>query len=198
MKVLILCEESQVVTTAFRERGHDAYSCDLQPCSGGHPEWHIQGDALQFLEDDWYWYWDLLIVHPPCNYISNMSNCRIREPGRKELRRKGMEFFMKFTGARTIRVCIENPRGLPEREYRRADQIIQPHQFGHAVSKATCLWLKNLPPLAPTDIVEPVRKYDGKRWRTWVDAGAKAHTSKCRSKTFPGIAKAMAEQWGLY
>ena len=192
MRVLVACEESQVVTKAFRERGHEAYSCDIVPCSGGHPEWHIQDDVLKHLNDGW----DIIIAHPPCTYISNMSNCRIKEPGRIELRRKGMAFFMKFVDVNIPKVVIENPRGLPEREYRKADQIIQPYQFGHPASKATCLWLKNLPVLNHTEIVAPERKHDGKRYRTWVDTVKGSNKSKTRSKTFEGIARAMAEQWG--
>jgi len=192
MKILIACEESQEVCKAFRARGHEAYSCDILPCSGGHPEWHIQSDALlvAFSGD-----WDMMIAHPPCTYISNMSNCRIKEPGRKELRREGMDFFMKFVECPIPLKAIENPRGLPEREYRKADQIIQPYEFGHPHSKATCLWLYGLPSLKPTEILTPERKWDGKRWRTWVDTMG-SHNAKNRSKTFPGIAKAMAEQWG--
>lgn len=191
MRVLVACEESQTVCKAFRERGHEAYSCDIEPCSGGNPEWHIQDDVLNHLDDGW----DLMIAHPPCTYISNMSNCRIKEPGRIELRIAGPEFFMIFTDTKIPMVAIENPRGLPERAWRRSDQIIQPYQFGHPASKATCLWLKNLPLLEPTNIVEPIRKWDGKRWRTWVDL-VKTDKAKNRSKTFPGIARAMAEQWG--
>jgi hypothetical protein len=125
-----------------------------------------------------------------------MSNCRIKEPGRVELRNEGMDFFMKFVDAPIPRIAIENPRGLPERVYRKADQIIQPYQYGHSASKATCLWLKNLPLLIPTNVVEYERKWDGKRWRTWVDTVRGSDKSSIRSKTFAGIAQAMAEQWG--
>jgi len=192
MKVLIGCEESQTVCKAFRARGHEAYSCDILECSGGHPEWHYQTDVLEILNDNW----DLLIAHPPCTYISNMSNCRIKEPGRMKLREEGLRFFMTLINTPIPRIAVENPRGLPERAYRKADQIIQPYEFGHPASKATCLWLKNLPLLKPTNTVEPERKWDGKRWRTWVDTTSK-HTSRHRSKTFEGIAEAMADQWGV-
>lgn len=190
MKILIACEFSGVVREAFNVRGHDAWSCDLLPTE--QPGNHIQGDVLDVLNDGW----DMLIGHPPCTYISNMSNCRIKEPGRLELRREGMEFFMKIVNAPIPLIAIENPRGLPERAYRKADQIIQPWQFGHPVSKATCLWLKGLPQLVPTNIIEPERKWDGKRWRTWVDT-CKSHTGKYRSVTFEGIAQAFAQQWGV-
>lgn len=190
MKVLVACEFSGTVRDAFIKRGHDAMSCDLLPTeSQGN---HYQGDVLDILNNGF----DLMIAHPPCTYISNMSNCRINEIGRRELRRKGMEFFMRMINAPITKICVENPRGLPEREYRKPDQIIHPYHFGHAASKATCLWLKGLPPLKHTRIVEPERKWDGKRWRTWVDT-CKKHDGKFRSVTFQGIAEAMAEQWSL-
>ena len=189
MRILIACEFSGVVREAFKKRGHDAWSCDLLPTEiDGN---HIQGDVLKILNDGW----DMMIAHPPCTYISNMSNCRIKESGRIELRRKGMEFFMELVNAPIPLIAIENPRGLPEREYRKADQIIHPYQFGHPALKQTCLWLKGLPLLKHTNIVEPERKWDGKRWRTWVDT-CKSHNGKFRSVTFQGIADAMAEQWG--
>jgi hypothetical protein len=192
-RILIACEESQTVCKAFREKGFEAYSCDIQDCSGGHPEWHIKGDVLDVINDKW----DMMIAHPPCTYISNMSNCRIKEPGRLELRIIGMKFFMDIVNVNIKYIAVENPRGLPEREYRKADQIIQPYNFGHPYSKATCLWLKNLPLLNKTSNLEPERKWDGKRWRTWVDFhGSK--NSKLRSVTFQGIAQAMADQWGDY
>lgn len=189
MRVLIACEFSGVVRDAFMAKGHDAWSCDLLPTE--RPGNHIQGNVLDVLDNGW----DLMIAHPPCTYISNMSNCRIKEDGRAELRRLGFDFFMLFTKTNIKKVAIENPRGLPEREYRKPDQVIQPWQFGHPASKATCLWLFGLPKLEPTKIVEPYRKWDGKRWRTWVDT-TKSHTQKWRSVTFQGIAEAMADQWG--
>ena len=188
MKILIGCEESQIICTRFREKGHEAYSCDILPCSGGHPEWHIQQDVLEVLNREW----DMMIAHPPCTYLSVMSNCRLKEPGRKGMREKAMEFFMKLVEAPIHKIAIENPRGYPERTYRKPDQIIQPYEFGHPASKATCLWLKNLPKLEATNIVEPYRKWDGKRYRTWVDRVPK----NMRSKTFEGIADAIVSQWG--
>lgn len=191
VRVLVACEFSGTVRRAFREEGHDAWSCDILPCNDNSP-YHFQCDVLDILDNEW----DLMIAHPPCTYISNMSNCRINEPGRRGKRKEAFEFFMKIVNAPIEKIAVENPRGLPEREYRKANQIIQPWQFGHEESKATCLWLKGLPNLIPTKIVEPNRKWDGKRWRTWVDT-CKSHTGKYRSITFPGIANAMAEQWSL-
>lgn len=189
MKILIACEFSGTIREFFFAKGYEVWSCDLLPTEI--PGNHIQDDVLKILDKGW----DMMIAHPPCTYISNMSNCRIKEKGRLEKRKEGMAFFMKLVNAPINKIAIENPRGLPEREYRRADQIIQPYQFGHPVSKQTCLWLKNLPLLKPTSIVEPIRKWDGKRWRTWVDI-CPSHTGKYRSITFKNIAQAMANQWG--
>lgn len=189
MKILIACEFSGIVREAFKNKGHDVWSCDLLPTEIDGD--HIQDDVLNILNDNW----DMMIAHPPCTYISNMSNCRIKQPGRIQKRKEGMEFFMKLINAPIEKIAIENPRGLPEREYRKADQIIQPYHFGHPISKQTCLWLKNLPSLNYTNIVEPERKWDGRRYRTWVDT-CKSHTGKYRSITFQGIADAMSEQWG--
>ena len=191
MKVLVACECSGVVREAFRKRGHDAWSCDLKPADDPWNGNHYQHDVLHILEKDW----DLIIAHPPCTYISNMSNCRIKEPGRMEKRKEGYDFFYQFTNLMCPKVAIENPRGLPERLWRKPDQIIQPYQFGHPMSKATCLWLKGLPTLKPTKIIPFDRVWDGKRWRTWVDTMS-SHNSHKRSITFQGIADAMAEQWG--
>lgn len=185
MRVLIACEESQEVCKAFRALGHEAYSCDIQPCSGGHPEWHLQVDALQMLKIKW----DLIIAHPPCTDLA-VSGARWfaekRADGRQQ---KSIEFFMQFANCTCERIAIENPIGIMSSIWRKPDQIIQPWQFGHGETKATCLWLKGLPGLKPTDIVE------GREQRIWkMPPGAER--SKLRSKTYPGIAKAMAEQWG--
>lgn len=199
MRVLVACEESQRVTIAFRERGHEAYSCDIQPCSGGHPEWHIQADALELLKLKW----DLIIAHPPCTYLSNAGAVRMFPRGQLNEERyakalEAKEFFMKFLNADCPRICVENPMPLSIMQLPKPDCIIQPYEFGEPYTKRTYLWLKGLPPLMPTC------NYIG-HTRPWVDSsGGKgrkgqrgiAHSQKDRSKTFPGIAKAMAEQWG--
>lgn len=215
MKVLIACEESQEVCTAFRAQGHEAYSCDLIEPSGGHPEWHILGDALKALEGgqvvtmDGVTHdigkWDLLIAHPPCTYLSNAGASRLYKiiDGKSyvalERLSKGMEakdFFLRFLQSGIPKIAVENP--VPSGVYRLPSytQIIQPWQFGHPFHKKTCLWLKGLPPLEPTEIVVPTMY-----WVQGQGQRGKGHpgghrSQKERSKTFPGIAKAMAEQWG--
>lgn len=201
MKVLIACEESQEVCKAFRERGHEAYSCDLQDCSGGHPEWHIMGDVLPLLNGDCSFItrggqqvrivgrWDLLIAHPPCTDLAVSGARWFREKQMDYRQQKSCVLFMQMMLADADRVAVENPIGIMSRCYRRPDQIIQPWQFGHGETKATCLWLKNLPKLVPTEIVE------GREQRVW-RMPPSADRAKERSKTYPGIAKAMAEQWG--
>ena len=201
MKVLVACEESQAVTKELRKLGHEAYSCDIIPCSGGHPEWHIQVDARELLKMKW----DMIIAHPPCTYLTNAGAVRMRVKGEIQPERyaKAMEaksFFMQFYNADCPRIAVENPTpmkivGLPP-----YTQAIQPYQFGHHYSKRTCLWLKGLPKLVPTEIID--------RHEPYVNGGCKdAHGNYrrfqgrkerdplTRSKTFPGIAKAMAEQW---
>lgn len=198
MKVLIACEESQEVCKAFRARGHEAYSCDILPCSGGHPEWHIQDDVRNVLRHDISSEaeWDLVIAHPPCDYLTVSNNnamtygCKkyTAEEG-KLLREKAIQFFEFFTYLKTYKVAIENPIGIMSTVYKKPNQIIQPYQFGHGETKSTCLWLKNLKPLQPTNIVE------GREQRIWKMPPSKDR-AKLRSKTFPGIAQAMAQQWG--
>lgn len=211
MNVLIACEESQEVCKAFRAKGHNAFSCDLQECSGGHPEWHIQGDVTKLLYrtcvdvlhqiymgidfytcDNQFHYihkWDMIIAFPPCTDLA-VSGARWFEEKRKDGRQqKSIDFFMQFTNVNCYKVAIENPIGIMSTIYRKPDQIIQPWQFGHGETKATCLWLKGLPELKPSDIVE------GRKQRIWKMAPG-PNRQKERSKTFPGIAKAMAEQWG--
>lgn len=201
MNVLVACEESQRVCTAFREKGHNAFSCDILPCSGGHPEWHIQGDVLKVLNgecgfttqngDDWVFpcKWDLIIAFPPCTHLAS-SGARYFEEKRKDGRQQlGINFFLEFVKADCLKIAIENPIGIMSTHYRRPDQIIQPWMFGHGETKATCLWLKNLPALFPTCIV------DGREQRIWKMSPG-PERAKERSKTFPGIAKAMALQWG--
>ena len=212
MKVLVACEESQEVCKAFRALGHEAYSCDIQEPSGGHPEWHIQGDALslinggcEFTTSDGKRHsiagkWDLLIAHPPCTYISN-AGVRFLYPGgngvlNEERLRKGIEathFFLRFLYADCDRIVVENP--IPSTVYclPKYTQIIQPWMFGHPVQKKTCLWLKNVDPLIPTNIVS--ERESSKVAGNWFNKGGK-NRQKNRSKTFPGIAKAMAEQYG--
>lgn len=201
MRVLVACEESQEVCKAFRERGHEAYSADIQECSGGHPEWHIRGDCLPlingdctFMTDGGVWVsiegkWDLLIAHPPCTDLAVSGARWFREKQKDFRQQKSCVFFMRMMLADAKRVAVENPIGIMSSCYRKPDQIIQPYQFGHGERKSTCLWLRNLPKLRPTNIV------DGREQRIW-KLPPSSDRSKLRSKTYPGIAKAMAEQWG--
>lgn len=188
LNVLIACEESQTSCLAFRLLGHNAYSCDLQPCSGGHPEWHIQGDALDLLE----LHWDLVIAHPPCTYLS-AAGARYMWAGHeinKERLQKAMQarsFFMKFYNAACPHIAIENPRPLKIVRLPWSTQVIEPWQFGEAWSKETHLWLKDLPLLRPTNIVSKYKSY------TRCTRG-----SVQRSKTFPGLAAAWADQWSRF
>lgn len=201
IKILVACEESQAVTIELRKLGHEAYSCDLQECSGGHPEWHLQQDVLSLLEEDW----DMIIAHPPCTYLTNGGAVRMyKQKGVIDEERfaKAMEakdFFMAFMNCKCPKVAIENPIpmtcvGLPK-----YNQIIQPYEYGDPYSKKTCLWLKGLPPLQPTNILteyQPFINGGGGRLNRPNYKGKKfANGAKKRSKTFPGIAKAMAEQW---
>lgn len=195
MKVLVACEESQVVCTAFRAKGHEAYSCDIQECSGGHPEWHIIGDALEVLYSQ---EWDLVIAHPPCTYLSNAASVRLYPGGKlnEERYQKGLkakEFFMEFYNYKG-KVCIENPIPSKIFELPKHTQQIEPFHFGHPFKKKTRLWLKGLSPLIPTNIVSPKALYVSRRGRTVAEGST--NSAKERSKTFHGIAWAMAEQWG--
>lgn len=194
MKVLVACEESQAVCKAFRARGHEAFSCDIQECSGGQPEWHIQSDVIPLFRDGW----DLVIAHPPCTYLTVAGNRWFKEnPGRAALRELAYEFAMKFVKAyergAIRKLCIENPVGYLNTHYRKPDQIIYPYYFGDSYSKRTCLWLFNLPKLVPDNVVECESKCQG----GWFEHPPKGvPRSVWRSKTAPGIARAMAEQWG--
>lgn len=218
-KVLVACEESQRVCSAFRKRGHDAYSCDILPCSGGHPEWHIQGDVLPILNGNcnirtfdghWHgiwWKWDLIIAHPPCTDLAVSGARWFKEKQKDGRQQRSIYFFMRCALAECDRIAIENPISIMSTVWRKPDQIIQPFQFGHHARKKTCLWLKNLPPLIPTEIVDP-----GEIVKGGFSVGASLNyaigengkalawndpmTAKIRSKTFEGIANAMAEQWG--
>lgn len=194
MKVLIACEESQVVTIAFRERRHEAYSCDVIACSGGHPEWHIQGDVLTYLDDGW----DMMIAHPPCTRLANSGVMWLEKRNLWDDLKVGARLFTDLLNCDIEKIVVENP--IPHKYAleligRKYDQIIQPYMFGHPEQKATCLWIKGLPLLLETDNVkeEMLKLPDSKRQRNhWLGSGK----SRERSKTLPGIAKAMAEQWG--
>lgn len=194
MRVLVACEESQAVTLAFRARGHEAYSCDLQECSGGHPEWHIQGSALDILDECW----DLLIAHPPCTYLAN-SGVRwlYNDDGSKNIERwsmvdAGAWFFNCFLKATHIpMIAVENPIPHSHANLPPYTQLIQPWQFGDNFSKATCLWLRGLPPLVPTVLKKPENIVHACHMEP-----PGPDRQKNRSKTYPGIAAAMAEQWG--
>lgn len=201
MKVLVACEESQAVTIAFRELGHEAYSCDVQPCSGGHPEWHLQQDVLPLLNEGW----DLMIAHPPCTYLSYAANRVWNQDGRAELREDARLFFMQLYNAPINKIAVENPVGWMNTVFRKPDQIIHPYYFGDPHKKRTCLWLKGLEPLkwekGKYPIPEPLGYYQSgakKGKAIWYSDGAKGgkDRAKIRSKTFEGIAKAMAMQWG--
>lgn len=205
-KILIACEESQAVCKAFRARGHEAYSCDIQEPSGGHPEWHILGDALAVLKGGQVTtmdgqkhdvgQWDLVIAHPPCTHLA-VSGARWFTEGVKPLSLKyeAAAFFLKFVEADVKRIAIENPICVMSTLYRKPDQIINPWQFGHPEQKKTSLWLKNLPPLQETNNVykRMMELPEKERARIlWLGSGH----AKERSKTYPGIAAAMADQWG--
>ena len=187
MHVLVACEESQSVTIELRKRGHAAMSCDLLECSGGYPEWHIQDDAIKVAYE--ISGWDMIIAFPPCTHLASSGARWFAEKRADGRQQRAIDFFMRFVNAPCERVAIENPIGIMSTQYRKPDQIIQPWQFGHGETKATCLWLKGLPLLQPTNIVT------GREQRIWKMAPS-PDRSKLRSKTFHGIALAMAEQWG--
>lgn len=194
MRVLVACEESQEVCKAFRELGYEAFSCDILPCSGGHPEWHIQDDVLKHLDDGW----DLMIAHPPCTYLSYAGTRSWNNQGRVWKRLEALDFFARLFTATIPFICIENPRGCASPTIAKYSQIIQPYYFGDEESKTTWLWLKGLPLLKPTNIVKPkVHRIapNGKKIY-FEEAVTCKDRAKIRSKTFPGIAKAMATQWG--
>jgi hypothetical protein len=210
MRVLVACEESQRVCIAFRNKGHEAYSCDLLECSGGHPEWHIQDDVLKligggcnrFITMDGTLHdntnWDLIIAHPPCTYLSNAGARFLYPKGvlNEERYKKGLEakdFFMKLYNADCPKICVENPVSSTIYNMPKHTQEIQPYYFGHPFKKKTRLWLKGLEPLKPTNIVNVSEST--KIAGNWFNKGGKER-QKNRSKTFEGIAKAMAEQWG--
>lgn len=202
MRILVACEESQAVTIELRRLGHEAYSCDIQDCSGGHPEWHIKGDALELLKMKW----DMLIAFPPCTHLAVSGARHFAKKQADGRQQEAVDFFLRFVNADCPRIAVENPVGIMSSKYRKPNQIIQPYMFGDHARKTTCLWTKGLPPLVATNIVDPgeilnggfskgasadcARDKNGKAI-AWNDP----RTAKIRSKTFPGIARAMAEQW---
>ena len=226
MKILVACEESQAVTKELRRLGHEAYSCDIIPCSGGHPEWHIQQDVLPLLDGSGENFgnvffvtqdvfphllpkkWDMIIAFPPCTYLTVTGNrwLNVERYGKKAVlrhkdREEAIKFFMAFANADCGKIAIENPIGVMSTAYRKPNQIIHPYMFGDPERKGTCLWLKGLEELKPTNIVEPniIAYKNGKGtdspWHMNTMRIPKQERAKLRSKTFPGIAKAMAEQW---
>lgn len=222
MNVLIACEESQRVCKAFRVKGHNAFSCDLIPCSGGHPEWHIRWDALalingncSFLTCDGEMHridgkWDMIIAFPPCTHLSSSGQWAYSKGFKDvQLREDAVNFFMEFANADCERIAIENPVGIMSTRYRKPNQIIHPWQFGHNAEKQTCLWLKGLPNLVPDVTEKPEMEYfdwvdsrtgKKKRMQRWMYdircISDRKKRAEIASKTFPGIARAMAEQWG--
>lgn len=198
MRVLVACEESQRVCRAFRYRGHEAFSCDLLPCSGGHPEWHIQDNVLNVILDDW----DLIIAHPPCTRLCNSGQRWTRYPGKSYDQDFAVWFFMVFTNLPCPRVCIENPIGIMSNIYRKPDQIYNPYDFyPDTEAKATCLWLKNLPPLMPTQVLDnSLITHD--IWRSrYLGRSISFNSPDCsrmRSRTPVGVALSMADQWGNF
>lgn len=228
MNVLIACEESQAVCKAFRKKGHNAFSCDVEPESGGHPEWHINEDVIPLLNGHCNFKtvdgvkhaipskWDMIIAFPPCTYLTSAGtrhyslkcNSFEKVEERKKERKKAAHFFMEFVNADCDRIAIENPVGYMNTHFRKPNQIIHPYYFGDSYLKRTCLWLKNLPELQPTNLLpkpEPLyickgEKCNGKKigWCEGIKGttGGQKGRAKARSKTFPSIAKAMAEQWG--
>ena len=195
MRILIACEESQAVCKAFRELGHEAFSCDTLPCSGGHPEWHIQKDVFEVIKQE---HWDLMVAHPPCTHLCVSGARHFKEKIADGRQQEGIDFFMKLINAPIERICVENPICIMSSKYKKPTQIIHPWQFGHEAEKTTCLWLKNLPNLTPTRIVgkgEIVTYKSGKKMSAWYSNIPTKERALIRSKTFPGIAKAMANQW---
>jgi len=205
MKILVACEESQAVTIELRKLGHEAYSCDIIECSGGHPEWHIIGDVIPLLKQKW----DMIIAFPPCTHLCVSGARHFKQKIADGRQQQGIDFFMLFANADCEKIAIENPIGIMSNNWRKPDQIIQPYQFGDKFQKSTCIWLKGLHNLVPTDIVEKgefvewvdKKTHKKKRQSKWFfDALKNAKTAQerscLRSKTFPGIAKAMATQWG--
>ena len=207
MKILIACEESQAVCIEFRKRGHDAFSCDIQDCSGDYPQWHICGDVIEQIDKGW----DMMIAFPPCTHLAVSGAAWFEQKRNDGRQQQGIDFFMKIVNAPIPKIAIENPIGIMSKIYRKPDQIIHPYYFGDKFQKSTCLWFKNLHKLVhlkhpdlfndktthtnPGEFFEWVDKKTGrkKRQAMWM---LKNKDGKTRSKTYPGIARAMAEQWG--
>jgi hypothetical protein len=210
MRILLACEESQAVCQEFRKLGHEAFSADILDCSGDHPEWHIKGDVLEIIKDDW----DMMIAFPPCTHLAVSGARHFKQKIKDGRQKSGVDFFMKMAEASIPKIAIENPIGIMSTVFRKPNQIIHPYHFGDPYSKATCLWLKGLPLLQynkkndnknqkeivfsnlpnEVDKGEFVTFSSGKRMAKWYnEASGNGHL---RSKTFPGIAKAMANQWG--
>ncbi len=212
MKVLIACEFSGIIREAFRAKGHDAWSCDIIPCEEDH-RWHMQGDILDVLnvrEDEYTGIaviphkWDLMIAHPPCTHLAVSGARWFKQKIADGRQQAGIDFFMALANAPIEKICIENPVCIMATKWRKPDQIIQPYEYGHKAKKTTCLWLKGLPQLCPTSIVEPelirYKKRDGSGYTTfskdYMMQGPSRSRGKDRSRTYQGIADAMAEQWG--
>jgi hypothetical protein len=235
MNVLVACEESQAVCKAFREKGHEAYSCDIQECSGGHNEWHIQSDVLNVINPKSHPFnvgfekeeyilesgikfqtmdgtehfiegkWDLIIAHPPCTYLTGAGACNIpKHPERIPLGFEAAEFFKKILNADCDKIVVENPPPMKRFNLPKYSQLVRPYMFGESNNKPICLWLKGVQELKPTNIVEKdkdivrwVHKATGqkKSCSKWYNTNTNQH-NKHRSKTFEGVAKAMADQWG--
>lgn len=200
IRVLVACEESQAVTERLRARGIEAWSCDTLPTSGSHPEWHLQQDVVPLLKEDWH----AVIAFPPCTHLAVSGAAWFAAKRADGRQKEGIDFFMQFARLKCF-YAIENPVGVMSTEYRKPDQIVHPYYFGDAVSKGTCLWLNGLPPLVPTNMVPkptPIKSKSGKSQRdpwhysTW--SIPYSERSRVRSKTFPGIADAMASQWGWF
>lgn len=211
MRILVACEESQAVTKEFRKLGHESFSCDLLPCSGGHPEWHYQKNVFDIIDNDW----DIMIAHPPCTFLSvsgagwlyNKDGSRNEDRYRNQM--DALEFVHKLMDSKINHIAIENPVSVISTYIREPDQIIQPYMFGDEATKTTCLWLKNLPLLLPTKIIGKGERYEwidkktGRKksqplwyYNALLTAKTPQERRTLRSKTFQGIAQAMANQWG--
>ena len=199
MKVLLACEESQAVCKEFRALGHEAYSNDILESSGDHAEWHLHGDVRDYI----YQQWDLVIAFPPCTDLASSGAAWFEQKRKDGRQQASIDFFMLFTRLECQRIVIENPVGIMSNIYRKPDQIVQPYQYGDPYEKRTCLWLKGVPLLKPTNVVKPEARTQyasGKSMPTWYAKAwgkPKAERSRIRSKTFIGIARAMAQQWGV-